>query len=52
MLSSLAKLGGRVDKYYLQDWNRNKNALVYLNGWTSGKNIKEALTKALAKQVI
>jgi len=42
--------GGRVDKYYLQSWNRNKQALVYLKGWFSGKNIREALIKALSDQ--
>ena len=42
------KKGGRVDKYYLFEWNRNKHAIVFLNGWFSGKNIREALTKALS----
>lgn len=38
-----------MDKYYLHDWNKNKHALVYLEGWFSGKNIREALLKALGK---
>ena len=41
------KRGGRVDKYYLWDWNKNKHAIVFLNGWFSGKNIREAIIKAL-----
>jgi hypothetical protein len=42
-----SKKGGHIDKYYLQDGNKNKQALVHLNGWFGGKNIREALTKAL-----
>jgi hypothetical protein len=47
-VAALLLRGGRVDKYYLQGWNKNKHALVFLNGWFSGKNIREALVKALA----
>jgi hypothetical protein len=47
LISSLVKKGGRVDKYYLREWNKNKTTLVYLNGWFKGKNIREALLKAL-----
>jgi hypothetical protein len=43
----LIKKGGRIDKYYLRDWNKNKTTLVYLNGWFKGKNIREAIMKAL-----
>jgi len=39
--------GGKIDKYYLRDWNRNKKTLVYLNGWFGGKTIREAIIKAL-----
>jgi hypothetical protein len=48
LVAELVGKGGRVDKYYLQGWNKNKHALVFLNGWFSGKNIREALVKALA----
>jgi len=48
LISILLKRGGRIDKYYLQEWNRNKHATVYLKGWFGGKNIREALLKALA----
>lgn len=44
----LLEKGGRIDKYYLREWNKNKHAVVYLNGWFAGKNIREALVKALA----
>jgi len=39
--------GGHIDKYYLQECNKNKHAVIYLNGWFGGKNIREALLKAL-----
>ena len=48
LIELFLKKGGYVNKFYLQDWNKNKHALVYLNGWFGGKNIREALTKALA----
>jgi hypothetical protein len=41
------KKGGRINKYYLQDNNQSKNTLVYLKGWFAGKNVREALNKAL-----
>jgi len=47
LIQTFLKRGGRIDKYYLRDWNRNKHATVYLGGWFGGKNIREALTKAL-----
>jgi len=42
------KRGGRINKYYLQAWHKNKNTLVYLDGWFGGKNIREAISKALS----
>ena len=48
LVAVLVKKGGHVDKYYLQEWNKNKHAVVFLNGWHGGKNIREALTKALS----
>ncbi|HKB88367.1 MAG TPA: hypothetical protein VKC53_01820 [Patescibacteria group bacterium] len=48
LIVALQKKGGRVDKYYLQEWNKNKHAVVFLNGWFGGKNIREAIIKALA----
>jgi hypothetical protein len=48
LVDDLLKKGGHVNKYYLQEWNKNKHAVVFLNGWFSGKNIREALTKALS----
>lgn len=47
LISTFQKRGGRIDKYYLCEWNRNKRAVVYFKGWFSGKNIREAITKAL-----
>jgi hypothetical protein len=48
LVAILLKRGGHIDKYYLQTWNKNKHAVIYLNGWFGGKNIREALLKALA----
>jgi len=47
LITSFIKKGGKINKYYLQDISRNKPSLVYLKGWFRGKNIKEAITKAL-----
>jgi len=47
LVAILVAKGGHVDNYYLREWNRNKHALVYLKGWFSGNNIREALNKAL-----
>jgi len=47
LASVLFKKGGHVNKYYLQEWNKNKHAIVFLKSWFSGKNIREALLKAL-----
>jgi len=44
----LLKKGGRVDRSYLRKSNMNKHALVWLKGWFGGKNIREALNKALS----
>lgn len=51
MVTSLVGKGGKVDRFYLRDLNKNKKALVYLNGWITGKNIREALEKALEPKV-
>lgn len=48
LVKKFLEKGGRVNKYYLRDWNKNKRAIVYLNGWFGGKNIREALSNALA----
>jgi hypothetical protein len=48
LVRALQIKGGKINKYYLQDWNKNKHATVYLGGWFGGKNIREALIKALS----
>ncbi|MBI4035275.1 MAG: hypothetical protein HY381_02660 [Candidatus Chisholmbacteria bacterium] len=48
MIARFLKRGGRIDQYYLQERNKSKRTLLYLNGWVGGKNIREALTRALA----
>ena len=47
LLGTLSKRGGRINRYYLRGLNKNKKTLVYLNGWIGGRNIREALLKAL-----
>jgi len=47
LVTTLLKRGGHVNKYYLSDLNKNKHAVVFLKGWFGGRNIREALTKAL-----
>jgi hypothetical protein len=49
LIESFILKGGRIDRYYLRDVNRGKRALVYLNGWFSGQNIKAAILKAFGK---
>jgi hypothetical protein len=48
LITTFLNKGGRIDKYYLQSWNRNRHTILYLNGWFAGKNIREAILKALA----
>jgi hypothetical protein len=48
LVKTLRVKGGRINKYYLQDWNKNKHAIVFLHGWFGGKNIREAIMKALS----
>ena len=47
LVETLLKRGGHVNKYYLDNSNKNKHAIVFLDRWFSGKNIREALLKAL-----
>jgi hypothetical protein len=49
LLITFFEKGGQVNNYYLQKQRRGPS-LVYLNGWHSGKNIREALSKAIADQ--
>jgi hypothetical protein len=48
LLEIFIQKGGKINKHYLHAWNRNKPALVYLNGWFRGKNIRDAVIRALA----
>lgn len=47
LVKRLREKGGHVDQYYLKATNKNKHAIVFLKRWFGGKNIREALTKAL-----
>jgi hypothetical protein len=47
LIKIFLKKGGRIDKYYLQDNNQSKHTLLYLKGWFAGKNMREAINKAI-----
>ena len=47
LIAIFLKRGGRIDNYYLQGSNKNKHTIIYLGGWFGGKNMREALLKAL-----
>jgi hypothetical protein len=48
LIEIFLKKGGRINDYYLQDNNQSRHTLIYLKGWFAGKNIREALNKALS----
>lgn len=48
LITLLQNSGGRIHEYYLRNNRTSKQTLVYLNGWHSGANIREAITKALS----
>ncbi len=50
LVETFLRRGGHINQYYLDVTNRNKHAIVFLNKWVSGKNIREALIKALGKE--
>ena len=50
LLEKFFKLGGKVNDYYLRQDRSPKGALVNLNGWFHGKNVNEAINKAILGQ--
>ena len=50
LLAQFRQAGGTIDRYYLRTDRSSKKTLVNLNGWYSGKNIREAVTRALLSQ--
>ncbi|MCR4264003.1 MAG: hypothetical protein NUV98_04785 [Candidatus Roizmanbacteria bacterium] len=38
--------GGRINDYYLKKSQKGPS-LVYFNGWFRGKNVRDAITRAL-----
>jgi len=49
LLKEFYERGGKIDQFYLNNNSRRTGqTLVYLNGWYSGKNVREAITKAFA----
>jgi hypothetical protein len=49
LVDKFLQKGGRIDKYYLRGTNPSKRSLVYLHGWFSGQNIRDAIMKAFGK---
>jgi len=49
LIVTFLEKGGRINEFYLQKKGRNPS-LVYLNGWFRGRNIREAISRALADQ--
>jgi len=49
LIVTFLEKGGRINKFYLQKKKRNPS-LVHLNGWFQGRNIREAILRALAGQ--
>lgn len=45
LVARFLKEGGKINKYYLSKSNKGPS-LVYLNGWFSGQNVSDAITKA------
>ena len=51
LLAKFLDRGGKIDKYYLSPHRVSRQVLVNLNGWFSGKTVREAITKAFAGQI-
>jgi len=49
LIDTFFEKGGRINKFYLKKKQGNPS-LVYLNGWFRGRNIREAILRALAGQ--
>jgi len=49
LINAFLKQGGRINKLYLNNLKRTPT-LVYLNGWYRGRNIREAILRALNSQ--
>jgi len=50
LMARFLELGGKIDKYYLRRDRMSRQVLVNLNGWFRGKNVREAITKAMMGQ--
>jgi hypothetical protein len=50
LLERFRKLGGKVNQYYLRQDRSSGRVLVNLNGWFGGKNLNEAINKAIISQ--
>jgi len=49
LIAAFFKKGGRINKFYLRN-QRKGPSLVHLNGWYRGRNIRDAILRALADQ--
>jgi hypothetical protein len=48
LIEIFVKKGGKVNKYYLSEVNQRKHTTVFLKEWFSGKNLREAIVRALS----
>ena len=48
LVDAFVKMGGRINKYYLRNPQKGPS-LVFYKDWYRGKNIRDAITRALAK---
>jgi hypothetical protein len=47
VIKDFIQKGGRINSYYLTN-HKGKPALVFFKRWFRGRNIREAITRALA----
>lgn len=52
LMARFLKQGGKIDKYYLRRDRPSKRVLVNLHGWFGGKDVREAINKAIAGQKV
>jgi hypothetical protein len=50
LIQTFYKKGGRINKYYLSSPIMKGPALVYLNGWYRGDNLRVAILRALGQK--
>jgi hypothetical protein len=52
LMARFLKRGGKIDKSYLNPHKSYSHVVVNLNGWFGGKNVREAITRAISGQKV